>query len=437
MASLFNHHPFICSLLIIYIISTTTTNAAATFRPKALLLTVSKDSSTLQYTTKLIQRTPPVPVTLTLDLGTPSTWVLCGNRYVSSTYRPATCGSTQCTLANSKICRTCPPPARPGCNNNTCRSLSLNNPFTNITPRRGGELATDIVRINSTDGSNPGQLVTIPKYLFVCAPKSLLQGLAKGVSGVAGLGKSKLSLPCQFSSAFRIPQKFALCLPPLRENGVVFIGDGPYNFSPNIDVTTLLSYTPLIHNPARSGNYFIGVQGIKVGGKEVPSINKYLLSINRKGSGGTMISVNHPYTLLETSIYKAVTTAFDQQLRNSSFPARRVNPVAPFKLCYDPTSLSFTRIGPVVPDIDLVLQSEDVFWRIAATNSIVRASDNAYCLGLMDGGKNPRTSILIGGFQIEDNLLEFDLNKSRLGFTSSLIYDRIRCSFFNFTSNVL
>ncbi|XP_021750362.1 basic 7S globulin-like [Chenopodium quinoa] len=430
---------FICSILLTYIILTTTSASALTsFHPnKTLVLTVSKDPSTLQYTTKVIQRTPPVPVLLTLDLSTPISWVLCGNRYVSTTYRPASCGSPPCILANTKRCRTCgPTPFKSGCNKNTCRTLSLNNPFTNVSPRRGGELATDVIRINSTDGSNPGQLVTMPNNLFVCAPMSLLQGLAKGVSGVAGLGRSKTSLPTQLSSSFRLPQKFALCLPPLRENGVVFIGDGPYNFYPGVDATTLLSYTPIIANSARPNNYFIGVQGIKVGNKNV-TLNKSLLSINRKGSGGTMLSVNHPYTLLQSSIYKAVTAAFDGQLRNSSFPAKRVPPVKPFQLCYDPTSLSYTRIGPVVPDIDLVLQSKKVFWRIAATNSIVRASDNAYCLGILDGGKNPRTSILVGGFQIEDNLLQFDLAKSRLGFSSSLIYDRLRCSFFNFTSNAL
>ncbi|KAL2904741.1 Basic 7S globulin [Bienertia sinuspersici] len=229
-----------------------------------------------------------------------------------------------------------------------------------------------------------------------------------------------------------------MCLPPFSESGAVFLGDGPYNISPGgtgtvVDLRSMLSYTPLVGNPVFPSDYFIGVQGIKVSQQDVP-INKSLLSINSKGYGGTTVSLVHPYTTLETSIFKAVTTVFDKQLKNFSLPAKRVTPVAPFEFCYDPTTISSTRIGPVVPDIDLLLQSQKGYWRIAPTNSIVRAN-NAYCLGFLDGGNNPTTSIVIGGFQIEDNMLQFDRAKNRLGFSSSLIYDRIRCSFFNFTSD--
>ncbi|XP_021723742.1 basic 7S globulin-like [Chenopodium quinoa] len=448
MASLLNNYHFCTSLylLLIYFITTTITttsaSASASFRPKALLLRVSKDNSTNQYTTKLIQRTPSISLTLTLDLGTQFLWLNCGKRYVSSTYRPVYCGSPQCTLANTKTktCRTCPAAPKPGCNKNTCRTLSIHNPITNKSPTLGSELATDVIRVNSTNGATPGQLMTIPNFLFVCAPKSLLHGLAKGVSGVAGFGRtSKVSLPTQFSSSFHFPNIFALCLPPnplYYGDGVIFLGDGPYIFAPGgtgttVDLRSKLSYTPLIVNPFRTSEYFIGVKGIKISGKDVP-INKSLLSIDSKGYGGTTISLLHPYTIMETSIFKAVTTAFDNQLRDGSFPTKRVAPVAPFEVCYEAGSIPSTRIGPVVPHIDLVLQSEDVLWTLAAPNLVVRTNMNkADCLGIVDGGKKPKSSIIIGGFQIEDNLLQFDLVKSRLGFSSALIYDRIGCSYFN------
>lgn len=192
----------------------------------------------------------------------------------------------------------------------------------------------------------------------------------------------------------------------------------------------MLTYTPLISNPVRTSEYFIGVQGIRVGGEDV-QINKSLLSIDSKGYGGTTISLLYPYTSMETSIFKAVTTVFDKQIANSSFPTKRVAPVTPFEFCYD--EFPSTRVGPAVQNIDLVLQSENVVWTIAPLNSLVR-TNNVYCLAFVDGGKNPRSSIVIGGYQIEDNLLQFDRAKSRLGFSSSLVYDRIRCSFFNFTS---
>lgn len=255
------------------------------------------------------------------------------------------------------------------------------------------------------------------------------------MSGVAGLGRSKISLPSQVSSYFRFPRKFTLCLPPLTESGVVFFGDVTYNFNPPGGAASAnLSYTLLVANPFRPSDYFIGVQGIKVGGEDVPSVNKSKLSINSKGNGGTMISLSHPYTIMETSIYKAITTIFNEQLTTV---VKRVNPVAPFQFCYDSNTIGFSPIGPMVQDIDLVLQSKEVKWIIAPLNSMVRMNDKAYCLGILDGGNNPSTSIIIGGFQIEDNLLQFDLDKSMIGFSSSLIYNRMRCSNFNFTSNVI
>ncbi|KEH36775.1 extracellular dermal glycoprotein [Medicago truncatula] len=54
----------------------------------------------------------------------------------------------------------------------------------------------------------------------------------------------------------------------------------------------------------------------------------------------------------------------------------------------------------------------------------------ATCLGFVDGGKEPRRSIVIGGHQLEENLLEFDLVSSKLGFISSLPLHNSRYSNF-------
>ncbi|KHN18889.1 Basic 7S globulin [Glycine soja] len=62
------------------------------------------------------------------------------------------------------------------------------------------------------------------------------------------------------------------------------------------------------------------------------------------------------------------------------------------------------------------------------------SDDKVLCLGFVNGGENPRTSIVIGGYQLEDNLLQFDLATSRLGFSSLLYGSRTTCANFNFTS---
>ena len=63
--------------------------AQKSFRPKALVVPVTKDATTLQYLTRINQRTPLVPISLVVDLGGQFLWVDCEQNYVSSTYRPA------------------------------------------------------------------------------------------------------------------------------------------------------------------------------------------------------------------------------------------------------------------------------------------------------------------------------------------------------------
>ncbi|KAI4311237.1 hypothetical protein MLD38_036146 [Melastoma candidum] len=80
------------------------------------------------------------------------------------------------------------------------------------------------------------------------------------------------------------------------------------------------------------------------------------------------------------------------------------------------------------------VQTPSVYWRIFVANSIVQVKKGVMCLGFVDSGSKPRTSIIIGGRQLEDNLSQFDLVKFRLGFSSSLLFKRTACGNFNFAS---
>jgi len=65
---------------------------------------------------------------------------------------------------------------------------------------------------------------------------------------------------------------------------------------------------------------------------------------------------------------------------------------------------------------------------------MVQVSNGALCLGFVDGGADPITSIVIGTQQMQNNLIQFDLAASRLGFSSTLLGSQTTCSNFNFTS---
>lgn len=409
--------------------------AQTSFNPKALVLQVTKDLQTLQYVTQISQRTPLVPVKLSIHLGGQTLWVDCENGFISSSYRPAQCNSSECTIAKPNTCYNCSfsPAPRPGCNQNSCLNTP-ENPFIN-TLYDGGEIAYDVVIIQSTDG----RFVSIPRFIFTCVPSFLTLGLANGVKGTAGLGRNRIALPSQFSQAFGFSRKFAVCL--TSSNGVIFFGDSPYFMLPNIHISKSLTYTPLVINPFGTGSvpflnetsseYFIKVTSIKINGKRV-AINKKLFTIDREGKGGTKISTGRPYTVLKPSIYKAISEVFINELSN----ATRVDPVAPFGACFSAKSIVSTSVGPVVPPIDLILQSKNVYWRIFGSNSMMQVNKDVVCLGFVDGGDRLTTSIVIGGHQIEDNLLEFDLSKSILGFSSSLLFRQTTCANFNFTSRI-
>ncbi|KAL1825928.1 hypothetical protein ACET3Z_012706 [Daucus carota] len=135
---------------------------------------------------------------------------------------------------------------------------------------------------------------------------------------------------------------------------------------------------------------------------------------------------------MRTSIYNAVTSAFINEA--AAMNISRVASVAPFGACFDEKTVTGSRLGAKVPSIDLVLQNENVVWTITGSNSMVRVGNNVLCLGFVDGGEDPRIPIIIGTHQLEDNVLQFDLATSRLGFSNTLLARQTTCSNFNFTS---
>ncbi|KAJ0979627.1 hypothetical protein J5N97_015101 [Dioscorea zingiberensis] len=404
--------------------------SSSTKSPETLVLPVKKDATTLQYLTGIHQRTPLVPVKLVVDIGSRFLWVDCDKNYVSSSYRPAECNSAECSLAESSTCGTCNDTPRPGCNNNTC-GLFPENTITRVGT--SGDVINDVVVFRSVHGYS----ATVPHFLFTCGSTFLLEGLANGVQGMAGFGRTRVAIPNQLSSVFNIHPQFALCLfSSPSSNGFIFVGnDGTYNLPGGIDISRSLMRTPLIINPVStsgisvegeaSSEYFIGVSSIKIDGKAV-NLNTTLLSIDESGVGGTKLSTVTPFTTLETSIYKSVTKAFVKAAKAKKM--KSVTAVAPFKTCFSSGVGTFD-----VPSIDLVLGSDEVYWRVIGANSMVEVKEKGVvCLGLMDGGLNPQTSIVIGGHQMENHFLQFDLATSILWFSPSLLLQETTCAEFQF-----
>ncbi|KAK1416989.1 hypothetical protein QVD17_26110 [Tagetes erecta] len=246
-----------------------------------------------------------------------------------------------------------------------------------------------------------------------CAPSSSFSSFPTNVSGVMAFSSSPYALPAYLYQPLK--KTFALCIPSKPSTrGVLFFGTGPYYFLPqtNVDVRSYLSYTPLLKRQDSFG-YFINVTSIVIKKR----------TINVPVNTTTKLSTIDPYTTLRTDIYNGV-------LRRFSLVTKRLlpaKPVAPFGLCY-----STSTTGLKVPDIEFILQNGQK-WSVSTTNSIKQVTDKVACLAFVDGGATSEPAIVIGAFQFEDNFLEFDLQNSTLGFSSSLLRKKTSCANFNFT----
>ncbi|GLJ52734.1 hypothetical protein SUGI_1122970 [Cryptomeria japonica] len=395
--------------------------------PKALVAPITKDAKTLRYTVEILQKTPVQKQNLMLDLTSDYSIFRCSAKaYKSSTYSPVPYTETLCKSYEYSGSSICYSPTAPGCHNGTCVVPGLPN----------YELARDVASIRATSGSNPGGYVKASGVVFACTEETdTFRDYPSKATGLAGMTASSLALPAQLSASLGISREFAICLPSTANSpGALFFGSKPYVFlpPPGRDLSTRLITTPLLKNSFYTDDYYIGVRGIQVNGVDV-AFNKSSLQFGYRERGGAKLDTLVPYTQLSSAIYNSLAKVFTDVAIKMNVTRAAAN-VAPFGTCFNTAGVASTRVGPAVPTIDLVLQN-NATWRIFGANSMVQVSDKVMCLGFVDGGGDPVTTILIGAYQMEDNFLHFDLARSSLGFTSSLLFQQTTCSNFNFTSS--
>ncbi|CAM0884787.1 unnamed protein product [Alopecurus aequalis] len=300
-----------------------------------------------------------------------------------------------------------------------------------------GDMTQFTTSLNATDGKNPLYAVSF-EVTTSCAPESLLAKLPADAVGVVGLARSSLALPAQIADTQKVANKFALCLPS-GGAGVAIFGGGPLFLLPpgRPDVVaTLAGETPLVKHGESPGYYISAEKGIAVNQAQVP------IDGDGYGSAPLLVGLSStiPYTALRTDVYRAFIKAFDAAIAGR---ARDTPAVAPFELCYDSTQLGSTRLGYAVPQIDLMLQG-GTNWTVFGGNSMAQVNENTACLAFVEmkggdkqagyGGEGTEApAVVIGGFQMENNLLVFDEKNQRLGFSSLLWGRQTTCSNFDFT----
>ncbi|KAL5228106.1 hypothetical protein ABZP36_016371 [Zizania latifolia] len=411
------------SLLLVSAPSTMATDGRPPSKPIVTRLT--KDPAISLYTISVKSGAP-----LVVDLAGPLLWSTC-----PSPHRTIPCSSSVCTIANRNHPDNCPYAAggRPGSGDRSCACVAY--PYNPVSGQCGhGDVTTVPLSANATDGKNPLFPVSFSAF-GSCAPGGLLTSLPSGVAGVAGLSRLPLSLPSQVASSLKVAKKFALCLPGSGYDGAAIFGGGPFQLlaAPPVEIAESLSQNPLplLKHP-KNGAYYFRVTGIAVNLVRVPIPRRALDLDIRRGTGGVTLSTVTPYTTLRSDIYRPLLRAFDAATSGIA----RAAPVKPFEMCYQASALSSTRLGFGVANIDLMLDRGQN-WTLPGGSSLVQVNEQTVCFAFLEMGHTSAVAdspaVIIGGFQMENNMLVFDLEKGTLGISWLLFGIRTGCGNFNFT----
>jgi hypothetical protein len=265
-----------------------------------------------------------------------------------------------------------------------------------------------------------------------CGASKLLPSLPRGATGVAGLADSGLALPAQVASAQNVAKKFLLCLSRGvgYGDGVAIFGGGPFHMTamPETDYTQSLDYTPIVTKNG-SPAYYVTAKYIALDDLESSRVP---IPVGALAAGGVLLRTTAPYTMLRTDVYRPFVAAFRGATTKN---AREVNAVAPFGLCYDSRTIPSSLSGYLVPSVTLSLEGGKN-WTMVGENSMVDVQPGTACLGFVEmegvkAGDGNAPAVIVGAFQMENFVLEFDLEKKRLGFFRVPGYTS--CGSFNFT----
>ncbi|CAF2341224.1 hypothetical protein BRARA_J01673 [Brassica rapa] len=407
-------------LLLLLLLFVSAAVATRPNKPHALIQTVIKDPITNLYFTSIdIGTNITVSVSFVIDLSQPYTWLDCFSGYSSSSYTPIDFDSPKCNLHSPTspfnvptpdwwVCSGAGEKVKPGCSDHSC-GINPYNPVDNTS--RAGTLSEDVMFFYSTpDGLSFGSRFQSPPVTLACVGRRSFEGFPSEAQGLLSLSRNALSLPSQLSS------KFALCLPSKTEDsgfGDLFIGGGPYFLPPYHDDASRLFTTVSLITDKASDEYFFEVKSIEIDGK----------ALRLESSIVSKLSTVTPFTVLHRSIYERFVKEFRGKA-NAKNMVEAETVVSPFEVCYR-VKKGFKMED--VPVIDLTVGSSGGRWRIYGWNSMVVVKEKGVmCLAFVEGGE----MMVIGGYQMEDNLVEIDLQSSKLSFTSSLRRHNTSCSRF-------
>lgn len=373
-------------------------------------------SGTGQYFVALHLGNPPQRLNLVADTGSDLVWARCsacrdcsahprGSSFLarhSSSFRPHHCYAAACRIV--------PHAARgPRCNHTHLHSPCRYEYSYSDGSVSAGFFSAETATLN-TSSNRVAQLKGLDFGCgFHVSGPSVTGASFNGAQGVMGLGRGLISFSSQLGRRFG--NKFSYCLmdytlsPPPRS--FLVIGGGGVNatISPAAD----FSFTPLLTNPLSPTFYYIAIRSVFVDGVRIP-VSPSVWSIDKVGNGGTIIDSGTTLTFLAKPAYRQVLAAMRRRVQ---LP-RTETSTRGFDLCVNVTGLDRER-AMALPRLSFKLKGGAVM-APPPRNYFIETAEGVRCLGIQAVTAEGTFSV-IGNLMQQGFMLEFDRDRSRLGFS--------------------
>ncbi|OMO58826.1 Peptidase A1 [Corchorus capsularis] len=360
------------------------------------------------YFTYVLVGNPRRPYFLDIDTGSDLTWIQCDAPCTSCAkganplYKP-----TRANIVASKdsMCIEVQKNQKP----QTCVTCQQCDYEIEYADRSAslGVLARDKLHLVTANGS-----ITNLDLVFGCAydQQGILLNTLSKTDGIIGLSRSKVSLPSQLASKGIINNVVGHCLATdVSAGGYMFLGD---DFVPNWG----MSWVPMLGSPSTEFYYTeilkinYGSSSLSLGGRS----NNIGRVVFDSGSSYTYFS-KKAYDELVTSLSKVAEVGFIQDLSDPTLP---ICWKAPFSIRLIMDVKKFFKT--------LTLQFGSNWWiiskrfHIPPEGYLIISNKGNVCLGILDGSKvHDGSSIILGDLSLRGQLVVFDNEKLKIGWTPS------------------
>ncbi|KAI5070703.1 hypothetical protein GOP47_0015046, partial [Adiantum capillus-veneris] len=293
-----------------------------------------------------------------------------------------------------------------------------------------GELSVDTLTIPSASG----RAVAIPKFVFGCGRVNTGVETDFNASGLMGLNRGTHSIISQLGM-----QKFAYCLPDRSHNidAVGFVVFGNYHppskntkgaidqaqpsFVREIDKNGLppMQYVKLLLNNKSdfyAQSYYVNLTGVRIGEKllDIP-LQVFDIDPNT-GDGGTIIDTGTSLTSFIDHAYKVFKETIRTQVSGDVRPID-IPELPSFDTCY---TVGRGEGWPRVPEMYLQFDGGATEVRLPDGNLWLQVGTegdrNLYCLAFATAGEGTGGRNVIGNFQQQNLMVDYDVVRAHIGF---------------------